>query len=181
MGAAGCREDRRAAAGRPVRAGGPDAGETLLELLISIMIVGIGVTAVLGGVGIAARASTQDERQIQAQALLRSWGEHVQARTTDATYTPCATTATYAGAPWAWTAPAPAGLPELPAGFTAAVASVAYWDAPSAGFVAGCTADGGVQRLRLALTADDALYPGFTSTYDVVVRRPCVTLGPGGC
>jgi hypothetical protein len=147
-----------------------------------LMIIGIGVTAILGAVGVATQASTLDERQIQAQALLRSWGEHVVATTTDGTYTPCATTATYGSAPWRYASPAPAGLQELPTGFTASVTRVQYWDGGSPGsFVSSCATDRGVQRVRLTMTVADALYPGFASTYDVVVRRPCTTLGPGGC
>ena len=156
-----------------------DAGETLLELLISLMIIGVGVTAILGAVGIATQASTLDERQVQAQALLRSWGEHITAATTDGTYAPCATTGTYASAPWTYSAPPPAGLQALPPGFTPSVTSVQYWNGSS--FVGSCGTDSGVQRLRLTMTVADSLYPGFASTYDVVVRRPCTTLGAGGC
>ena len=156
-----------------------DSGETLLEILLSIMIIGIAVTAVLGGVGIAAKASTQDERQIHAQALLRSWGEHIQARTTDVSYVPCATPATYGPASaWAYTSPTPpTGLEPLPSGFGATVAAVRHWNGASPGaFAATCGAARGLQRLTLAMTVPDGVYPGFTSTYEVVVRRPCAAL-----
>ena len=166
----------------PARAGGGDTGETLLEILLSLMIMGLAVTAVLGAMGISVRASTQDERQIHAQALLRSWGEHVVARTTDATWTPCATAATYSGSTWAYTSPVPpAGLEALPAGFAADVAGVTYWDPGTGAFAATCGTDSGVQRVRLRTTVAATGYPGFTSTYDVVVRRPCLPLGAGGC
>ena len=161
---------------------GGERGESLLEILLSIMIIGIAVTAILGGVGIAAKASTLDERQIHAQALLRSWGEHVQARTTDSTYVPCATASTYgSGSPWWYTTPAPAGLDAMPADFTPGIAEVAYWVPGTPGaFGSSCGTDSGVQRVRLAITVADGLYPGFTSTYDVVVRRPCVDLAASG-
>ena len=158
-----------------------ERGESLLEILLSIMIMGIAVTVILGGVGVAAKASTQDERQIHAQALLRSWGEHVQARTTDATYVPCATTATYgASSVWAYTSPPPVGLEALPAGATATVTQVRYWDGGTWAAPAGCDdpapAEPGLQRLELTLTMPDGLYPGFSETYDVVLRRPCTTV-----
>lgn len=156
-----------------------DRGETLLEILISIMIIGVAVTAILGGVGVAARASTQDERQIQAQALLRSWAEHIEAETTDANYVACATPSTYSStSTWGYSSPTPpAGLDALPAGFTAAVADVQFWNGANPGaFAASCPPDRGLQRLRLSMTVPDGLYPGFTSTYDVVVRRPCTAL-----
>jgi len=165
---------------------GGDAGESLLELLIAIMIIGIGVTAILAAVLMTVDASSLDRRQIDAQALLRSWGEYAVAQTTDATYTPCATTATYdpAGAPsaWSYTSPAPPpGLGALPGGFTPHVTKVEYWNAATKTFVAACGVDSGVQRVALTMTVAASVMPGFSSTYAVVVRRPCLTLGVGGC
>jgi Tfp pilus assembly protein PilV len=150
--------------------GSVQAGETLVELLISIMIIGISVTAILGGVRIAVAASTLDQRQIHAQALLRSWGEYAVGQTTDANYTTsCATSLTY-----------PATLQALPAGFTAAQTKLEFWNGTS--FAGGaCSTDPGVRRIELTMSVAPALYPGFTSTYDVVVRRPCLTVGGGGC
>ena len=155
-----------------------ERGETLLEILMSIMIIGIAVTAIIGGVGVAARASTQDQRQIQAQALLRSWAEHIEAQTTDANYVPCATPATYGPAStWAYTNPAPTGLDALPPGFTASVTRVDYWNGATPGaFTGTCSPDRGLQRLELSMAVVDGLYPGFTSTYEVVLRRPCAAL-----
>ena len=158
---------------------GEERGETLIEILLSIMIIGIAVTAILGGVGIAARASTLDQRQIQAQALLRSWGEHIEAATTDANYVPCATTSTYSPAStWGYpTAGPPNGLGALPPGFAASVTQVQHWNGATPGaFATSCGTDRGLQRLQLALTVADGLYPGFTATYDVVLRKPCAAL-----
>jgi type II secretory pathway pseudopilin PulG len=137
-----------------------EGGETLIELLISIMIIGIAVTAILGAVRIATDASTLDQRQIHAQALLRSWGEYAVAQTTDANYvTSCATPLTYPG--------------TLPSGFTATQTKVEFWNGTSS-YVAGtCGSDLGVRRLELTMTVASSVYPGFASTYDVVIRRPC--------
>jgi type II secretory pathway pseudopilin PulG len=160
-----------------------DLGESLLEILVSITIIGIAVTAILGAVGIAAGASTHDERQIEAQALLRSWGEYVQARTTDANYVPCASTSTYgSGSPWWYTNPTPpTGLDALPAGFTPGVGRVQHWNGGTPGaFGDACSTDRGLQRVQLTMTVPAGEYPGFTSTYDVVVRRPCAKLASTG-
>lgn len=163
-----------------------EAGETLLELLISIAIVGIAVTALLGGLRMAVQGSTLDERQVHAQALLRSWGEHVVSATTDDTYVACATPGTYSAAPWAYTSPTPpAGLQPLPDDFTAEVTSVEYLTSPgpagTAGFGSSCPTDYGVQRVELTMRVADAQQPGFDATYEVVVRRPCETVGASGC
>jgi Tfp pilus assembly protein PilV len=146
------------------------AGETLVELLISLMIIGVAVTAILGAVRIAVAASTLDQRQIHAQALLRSWGEYAVQQTTDASYpTGCGPSVL----------PYPASLTPLPSGFSAQLTKVEYWNGSA--FVGTCGTDLGVRRLELTMAVAPALYPGFTSTYDVVVRRPCLTVGAGGC
>ncbi|HEY8720105.1 hypothetical protein [Pengzhenrongella sp.] len=147
-----------------------EAGETLLELLISLMVIGVGVVAILGAVRIAVDASSLDQRQIHAQALLRTWGERVVADTTDATYaSTCSTPVAYAST-----------LPALPTGFSATQTKVEFWNGTS--FAAGsCGADTGVRRLELTMTVNSSVYPGFASTYAVVLRRPCLTYGAGGC
>lgn len=162
---------------------GTERGESLLEILLSVMIIGIAVTAILGGVGLAARASTQDERTIHAQALLRSWGEHIQARTTDVTYVPCAGPGAYrSGSPWWYATPAPDGLETLPPGFTPDVVDVDYWvagtwsDTKPSTCSSSPAKDAGLQRLEITMAVAAGLYPGFTATYDVVLRKPCAAI-----
>jgi hypothetical protein len=143
-----------------------DAGETLVELLITIVVLGTSVLGVMGAVATAVGTSTLDRRQVQAQAVLRGWGEKV-AGVDDAAYGDCLGTSGVAAA-----TPAPAALP---AGFGAAVTGVSYWNTATGAFGAACTpgSDPGLRRVTLRLTADSLLYPGFTQTLDVVVRKPC--------
>jgi hypothetical protein len=147
-------------------ASGRDSGESLVELLVAIVILGTSVVAVLGAVATAVGASTLDRRQVQAQAVLRTWGERIAA-VDDTGYGDCRSAS---GVETTTPAPSP-----LPAGFTASVSDVAYWDGTA--FVSGCTAgsDPGLRRVTLELTAVSALYPGFTETLDVVARKPCAT------
>jgi type II secretory pathway pseudopilin PulG len=143
-----------------------DAGESLAELLVTMVILGTSVLAVMAAVGTAVGASTLDQRQVQAQSVLRTWGESVAA-VSDSAYGTClSATQVKAATP----APSP-----LPAGFTPDVTSVKYWDASSSSFVTGCAGDPGLRLVRLQLVADTMLYPGFTETLDVVVRKPCVS------
>jgi type II secretory pathway pseudopilin PulG len=146
---------------RPRRQRRSDAGESLVELLITVVILGTSVVGVLGAVATAVGASSFDKRQVQAQALLRTWGEQIAA-VDDAGYGDCLSASEVAAA-------TPA---SVPAEFTARVSRVTYWDGSA--FAAGCTADPGLRLVRLELTAvDSLLHPGSTQTLDVVVRRPC--------
>jgi type II secretory pathway pseudopilin PulG len=144
--------------------GDKDRGETLVELLVTVTIVGTAVVALLGAVAAAVGASALDRRQVQAQSVLRTWGERIAA-VDDAGYGDCRSASAVAA-----TTPAPS---PLPAGFTASVAGVDYWTGTA--FAAGCTSgsDPGLRVVHLRVTADQQLYPGFTQDLDVVVRKPC--------
>jgi hypothetical protein len=161
--------------GRPARR--HDGGETLVELLLTISVLSITVVSVIGALLIAVGSSTLDRRAIQAQSLLKSWGEFVVGQTTDSgagAYVPCATATTYGTGVWQYTSPP---LQGLPAGFTPTVQGVEYWNGTTSSFATtGCTAanDTGVQRVELRMTVANALYPGFTAKYFVVVRKPCL-------
>lgn len=147
-----------------------DAGESLIESLVSLAIIGIAVTGLTAGFGVlgAARAA-QDGAATHAaaasvQAVLRSWAETLS-RPTDGgsgyAYTPCATPAAF---------PQPAGLPS---GWTAAAAPVGYWTGSSWTTSTSPCADTGLQLVRLTVTSAGATYGASSQHLDVVVRRPC--------
>ena len=135
-----------------------DAGETLVELLVAVVILGLAFVAILGGILVSVETSTLHRRQAQSQIALRAWAEQIAG----GAYSDCATTAGF-GAPTA----------TLPSGFTAAVGAVQYWNGTA--FVASCAGDTGIQRVTLRMTVAASLYPGFVQTLDVVVRKPCVS------
>jgi Tfp pilus assembly protein PilV len=143
------------------------AGETLLEIIITIMIMGLAIPAVVGAVLAAVGSSSQDRRQVQAQQLLTSWSETIAKANSDSTYTAgnCQPPSFYQTGSFA-----PATAP--PAGFHVAVMSVRYWTAGT--FGAACASDEGVRQLRLQVSVDAGLYPSFTMDRDVIVRRPCL-------
>lgn len=148
------------------RARRQEHGETLLELLITVTILGLAVASIAGAVLAAVGGSTMHRQQAQAQALLHSWAERVAA-VSDASYVACAV---------AGSIPAPPS-DAVPAGFTASVTRVQYWDAASSSFGPSCGTDSGVQQVRLTVTAPQRLLPAFSEYVDVVVRRPCATAG----
>ncbi|WP_088315296.1 type II secretion system protein [Kineosporia sp. R_H_3] len=146
-----------------------DRGESLIELLVSVAILGITASSILGAVMIASSSSTLDRRAVQSQSLLKSWGEYVVDQAS-AAYTACmaasSSTLSYAAPP----------LQALPTGFTPSVVSVEYWNGTT--FVSGtCTTtdDAGAQRVRLRMTVADGAYPGVVNDYWVTVRKPCTT------
>jgi type II secretory pathway pseudopilin PulG len=136
------------------RSRGPirDAGESLVELLVSIAIMGIAVTAILGGVGMAASSSSTHENLAQAQRLLRNWAESL-------TYSPAC--------------PAVVNAFSAPSGYTVNSPSVAYWSTTARAFSASCGAGGGMYRVTLSITPTGGQGAGIPQTLDVTMRRPC--------
>ena len=144
------------------------AGESLLEIIITIMIMGLAIPAVVGAVMAAVGSSSQDRRQVQAQQLLTSWSETIAKANTDATYNlgNCQPPSFYAASPFA-------PFPAAPVGFQATVVSIKYWTA--GGFGSACASDEGVRQLRLRVTVDAGLYPSFAMDRYVIVRKPCAS------
>jgi len=85
--------------------GGSEGGESLLELIVAVAILGLGVVALLGGLTTAVFGSALNRSQADVSAVLTAASEQVKA----ATYMTCAVQATYLGSftyP-GWTGPAP--------------------------------------------------------------------------
>lgn len=133
-----------------------DRGDTLVEILVSVAILGIAVVAILGAIAMTATASGLHRDTASVQNLLHNWAESVS----DGPYTACASAATVQSA-----VPSPA----LPTGFSAQVTAVRYWDGSA--FAGSCGTDQGLQRITLSIAGPGS--PGAAGTLDVVRRRPC--------
>jgi hypothetical protein len=138
-------------------------------------VIGIGVTALLAAVGATSFSSSLDRHQVQAQALVRSWAQHVAGQITDADWVDCASPSTYAGGATGYGPP----LAPLPAGFSASVVDVQYWNGSS--FSSSCGSDQGAHRVVLRVSAAVSGEPAAEQTLAVVVRRPCVDGSEGSC
>jgi type II secretory pathway pseudopilin PulG len=138
-----------------------DYGETLIELLIAMVVIGLAVTAILGALAVAVGSSTMGRNQARVQAALGSWAESLTTvgDTGGYRYTSCATAAAF---------PAPTSLPS---GYTSSVTAVQYWNGTA--WSSSCGTDLGLQKVTLRVTAPGTLYPSITQNLDVVVRRPC--------
>lgn len=135
-----------------------DAGETLTEVLVTIVILGIAVAGISAALLVTNRTSALHRQQALAQGALRSWAEQVAA----GPYTACAPAGTF-----------PLPSPAPPAGLTAAVSGVEYWNGTA--FAASCGTDTGVQRVTLRITATTGRTTPLTESVAVVVRKPCVS------
>lgn len=171
-----------------------DAGETLLEILITIVILGIGVVALMGSLMMAVRGSGQVGGHTALQATMRSYADALT-NVTDVAPSPSSSTnpqRQYVTCRLATAFPAPAAVGvTLPSGMSISVTKVEYWYAAtsttptpsaSAGWrlagSGGCTTSGtgidfGAQRVTLTGTQATGAGPAVTDTLTFVIRRPC--------
>lgn len=149
-----------------------DRGETLIELVVAIAILGIAAVAILGGLMVSAQTSTVHRNSATGGAYVRSFAEAIQADVDQNGYRSCANAAAvYAGVP----------VPDLPAPYTKAVTAVQSWSGSA--WVA-CTADG-IQRLDLKVTTPGDSVHKAEETLTVILRQPCngsaTTAGDNPC
>ncbi len=146
---------------RPVHDTERERGETLLELLIAIAILGIAVVAIVAGIATALTASDVNRKQARVETLLRNYAEAVTNPAVG--YVECATTGSYPSAPTGFT---------LPSGYSISITSMAYWNADNpATFTSTCPAnpDNGVQRVTVRVNSSDVR---GDKTLTFVKRRP---------
>ena len=137
------------------RGGSDDGGETLVELLFTITIMGLTVVAVVGGIATAILLSVTHRKEATAGAAVHTFAEAVQNKAATG-YVSCATTSTYGG------------LYTAPTGFTASVTGVKYWNGTS--FASTCGTDQGVQQVAIKVATPDNK---VSETLLVIVRKPC--------
>jgi type II secretory pathway pseudopilin PulG len=132
-----------------------DRGATLIELLVTVMIVGIAVVALLSGVTTAIIVSDQHRQQAVAGAAVHSFAEAVTATA----YVNCAGKSKFAN---------PVGYVS-PAGYTSTVTGVKYWDPDTRTFSTSCPSyDAGIQKVSLKVVSNAGR---ATATLDVVARK----------
>jgi hypothetical protein len=139
---------------------GSDRGESLIELLVALTLLGLAVVAIVSGLGTSAVISDIHRKQATAGAEVRSFAEKIENTVAaGGGYTPCAGPGTYTGG---YTAPS---------GFTPTVTLVRYWN--GSGWSSTCATDIGLQKLSLKISSSDGR---AAETLDVIIRKPC---GPG--
>jgi type II secretory pathway pseudopilin PulG len=153
------------------------AGETLIEVLIALVVLGIAAAALMAAFATGVRSSGIHRRvtltDIDARNFVESLTTAIDTSTSSSTflYTPCAPTSAYS---------APPGFSPL-AGDTVSVTSVEYWTGAAFASMSGCTTanDTGVQRVTFQVTNANA---SASRSVQVVIRKHClvadVTAGP---
>jgi type II secretory pathway pseudopilin PulG len=135
-----------------------ETGETLLELIMAVAILGVAVVAIGSGILVSVLVSDQHRKQTTADYFLHNYAETLQPL-----YATCS------GA----TPPNYIGIASLvaPAGFNPPSASVKFWDPISASFSSSTcpAADPGLQQVTLTLGSSDGR---ATESLVVVVRAP---------
>jgi type II secretory pathway pseudopilin PulG len=149
-----------------------DRGETLVELMVALAIMGTAVIALVGGIGTFVHTSDIHRKQAKSQAFLREFAETLQSSmaTYPTGYVACTTDAS-TGSPWLTYE----NLYNVPVAdrpmYKVHVLGVAVWNRTTATYTT-CPAagDAGVQRVTLQVyTADTRA----DERLDIIVRKPC--------
>ncbi|HWJ66051.1 MAG TPA: type II secretion system protein [Nocardioides sp.] len=137
-----------------------ERGESLVEIMVAVVILGIAAVAMLSGLWMSVKASTQNRNEATGGAYVRSFAEAIQNHIDATGYAACGSAvATYQGV----------SVPDLPPGYTKSVASPQSWAGSGWG---ACTASG-IQRVELTVTSDGDATHRVAETLTVILRRPC--------
>lgn len=136
-----------------------DRGDTLIEVLIAIVIMGIAAAGIFGGLLTSVNLSSYHRSQSSAGVAVRNYGEAVVNYVGASGYSSCATVSAYA--------PATVGY-AAPSGYTASTVTVQYWTGSV--WSSSCATDLGLQQLTLKVVPTNSR---AAETLTVVVRKPC--------
>jgi type IV pilus assembly protein PilC len=146
-----------------------DRGETLIELIATLIVLGLGVAAVISGLFSLVGASDYYKRASIANNVLLDYSEALKGYGAGDPYAyqPCATTSTY-----------PAFTSAEYPGYTATVVEVRYWDgttkqgsSPTSGWNSTCGTDTGAQRLVLQVQSPEGANSNDAIETVTVVKR----------
>jgi prepilin-type N-terminal cleavage/methylation domain-containing protein len=135
-----------------------DRGDTLIEVLVGVIILGVAAVAIVSGMAVSIKVSDIHRKEANAGAYVRNYAEAVEAAVAGGGYV--AGTTGYA-----------ASLYTPPLGYAASLVSKQCWTASSTW--GSCSTDYGVQQLTLQVSSSDQR---AVEKLVVIVRKPC---GPG--
>lgn len=123
-----------------------ETGASLAEVLVTIVILGLAITAIVAGLGAVSMSSDRHRKQVSADTVVRSYAEAIKKQVAMGVYRPCATTSDYLTPGW-----------TPPSGYSTKIASVQYWHSASKSFTGPCVAgsDEGAEMLNLQASSSD--------------------------
>ncbi|WP_028638433.1 type IV pilus modification PilV family protein [Nocardioides sp. URHA0032] len=170
-----------------------DRGESLIEMLVAIVILGIAAVAILAGLSLAVKSSAMGRTQATGGTYVRSVAEAIQSyvAASPSHYKPCAGANAYIGA----AAPTTVGEVDhysavatfdLPHGYTVAQAKAQRWTpsvtaAPWQTSPSSCSDDGGSQRIDLTVTSSGTGVDQAVEQLTLIVRNPCTGPADSPC
>ena len=141
-----------------------ERGETLVEVLVALSILGVAAVAILAGLQLSVKTSDIHRKETTGGAYARSYAEAIEQYVASAPdhYVACAPADAYS--------PATVGFAtQLPAGFSGTQAA-ALRVAPD-GVAGTCSGnDTGVQQVTLTVSSSDGR---ASEKLAVLLRRPC--------
>jgi len=137
-----------------------ESGETLLELLITVMIIGTAIVAVLAGIAVAVNSSDENKKDVGVEVVLRDYAEAVMG----GTYNGCAVPT------YSYTAPTGYAI-------TAPVKTGCYDGSSTSGGYGGA-ADKGAVRLRLEVHSLDAASSNRNYSKTIEIVKPADYVRP---
>lgn len=143
-----------------------ERGETLVEVLVALVILGIAAVAILAGLQLSVTTSDIHRKQTTGGAYARSYAEAIERYVAAGNYVKCAPAGTYT--------PSVVGFDlDLPPRF-AGTQAAAQRVPPDGGPAGSCSVsnDTGVLQLDIAISSDDGR---ATERLTVLLRRPCDT------
>ena len=145
---------------------------------MTVMIMGVAFSAILGGVATSILMSDIHRKQASSQTILRSYAEAVEGPKSGWTWPGCSASLTsYSTSNVGYTLPAAYG-----GNYTPSVTGVKFWDGsssfqPTCPMVGGSPKDYGLQQISLSVASSDGR---AIETLDVVKRCTDKLLTAGG-
>jgi Tfp pilus assembly protein PilV len=151
-----------------------ERGETLVELLMTVVIMGIAFTALLAGLGTAVGSTRTHRQQANADIVVPAVADAIKSNTSPNTYKPC-NTVTVAGVGTSYDpTPSTAAVP-LPTGWAdtnITITAVKGWNATTNTWVP-CTSSVTDTKLELVtIQIDSPGSPSAQEIIDIVKRDP---------
>jgi type II secretory pathway pseudopilin PulG len=137
-----------------------EQGETLLELVIAIAILGISVIAIASGIAVSIVATDTQRKQATASVIARNYAESIETYVADGNYAPCQ----HPGAADNYE-PATVGL-SVPKPYTATLSAATSWNGSR--WITCSLPDSGVQKVTVTISSDGRA----TESLNIVLRKP---------